>query len=221
MTTYSWRQFDIRTYAVITSLVISAFVILFPDSPNDDSYTYIRTAEIFLDQGITAAYQHYSWATYSILIGLVGSSGIDLFTAAYLLNALFYAILTYAFISIVMEIDASIKVVAMAAVTVLVYPQLNEYRYFIIRDSGFWALSLLAFYQYLRFAKTAESKFAVGFCAALLLAATLRAEAMIYLLATPLALLFDNRFERPQRNRRFLLLAGMVATAIVAARIEP
>ena len=62
MTDYNWRQFDIRIFAVIASLVISAFTILVPDTPNDDAFVYIRTAEIVLSDGIAAAFQHYASA---------------------------------------------------------------------------------------------------------------------------------------------------------------
>jgi len=37
--------------AVILSVLISIITILFPDTPNDDAYVYIKTAEIFLAEG--------------------------------------------------------------------------------------------------------------------------------------------------------------------------
>ena len=71
MSQFNWRQLDIRIYAVCASLMISLFTILIPDTLNDDAYVYIRTAGIALDDGIAAAFQHYSWATYSLLIAAV------------------------------------------------------------------------------------------------------------------------------------------------------
>ena len=122
---FNWRQVDIRIYAVLASLLISTFTILVPQYANDDAYTYIRTAEIFSNDGFSAAFQHNSWATYSILISLFGLLGIKIFTAAYLVNALFFALLVFAFISIVKEIDDSESLLVFAAVSILVYPELN------------------------------------------------------------------------------------------------
>ena len=216
---YNWRQLDIRLYAVIASLLISGFTILLPDTPNDDAYVYIRTAEIFLSDGFAAAFAHYSWASYSILIALVSTLGFSLFTAAFVINALFYVMLVYAFISIVKEIDDSKLVLVMAAISILVYPQLNEYRYFIIRDIGFWALSIFSLWQFLQYAKHHSLKFATAFCCSLLFAASLRAEAIIYLIATPFALLLDTRYVKQDRRRYFFTLTGIVVAAIVIALV--
>ncbi|MEX2130582.1 MAG: hypothetical protein WD772_03780, partial [Pseudohongiellaceae bacterium] len=60
---FSWPQLDIRFYAVAASLLISVLTYLTRTTPNDDSYIYIRTAEIFLDEGVAAAIAHYQWAT--------------------------------------------------------------------------------------------------------------------------------------------------------------
>jgi len=137
---------------------------------------------------------------------------MGLFTAAYVIDSIWYALIVFAFISIVKETQPSKLVVVLAAIVVLVHPQLNEYRTSVIRDSGFWALSLIALWQYLLYARIGSVKFAAGFCGALLIATTLRPEALFYLAAAPFALLFDPRFERDESQRRFLTLAGLVTT---------
>ncbi len=206
------NQFDIRVSAVVASLLISIIIFLspFPYTPNDDAYIYIRTADIFLNDGLAAAFQHYSWASYPVLIGLTSKLGLELFSAAYLVNALFYALLTFSFVSIVREMHNSRLVLAFSAIVMLLYPQLNEYRTYVIRDTGFWALTLFSLWLLLLFAKTGLIKFAIGFCGALLFAMSLRPEALFYLLVTPLALLFDRRFDKQICQRRFLQLAGLV-----------
>lgn len=206
------NQFDIRVYAVVASLLISGIIFLspLPYTPNDDAYIYIRTADIFLNDGLAAAFQHYSWASYPVLIGLTSKLGLELFPAAHLVNALFYALLTFSFVSIVMEMHNSRLVLALSAIVILLYPQLNEYRTYVIRDTGFWALTLLAFWLLLLFAKTGLIQFAIGFCGALLFAMSLRPEALFYLIFTPLALLFDHRFDKQVCQRRFLMLASLV-----------
>jgi len=205
-----WRQHDIRWIAVAASLVLSIFTLLLQEIPNSDAYTYARTAEIFLADGLVAAYQHYPWATYSILIGIVSVSGLDVFSAGLFVNAAFYAILVYAFLSIVKEINDSKALLAIAAVCILVYPQLNEYRDLLIRDIGFWALSLAALWQYLLYAKAQSLRSASIFCACLLLAASFRAEALAYLAFIPLALLFDTHLEASARKRLLVRMYTLV-----------
>ena len=205
-----WRQHDIRRIAVAASLVLSIFTLLLQELPNSDAYTYARTAEIFLAEGIVAAYQHYSWATYSILIGIVSVTGMDVFSAGLFINAMFYAILVYAFLSIVKEIDSSEPLLAIAAVCILVYPQLNEYRDLLIRDIGFWALSLVALWQQLLYAKTQSTRSAIMFCASLLLATSFRAEAFVYLAFAPLALLLNTRLEIGARKTLLIKMYAIV-----------
>jgi len=211
-----WRQYDIRVIAVAASLLLSVFTLALQGIPNSDAYTYARTADIFLSDGLAAAYQHYSWASYSVLIGIVSWTGVDVFSAGLLVNAFFYALLVYAFLSIVKEISDSEALLALSAVSILVYPQLNEYRELIIRDIGFWALSLLALWQYLVYVRTQSLRCALIFAAAFLFAASFRSEALAYLLLTPLALVFDTRLERGAALRLLLRLYGIIlAVALV------
>ncbi len=212
----NWQQTDVRWSAVLASLLLSVFTLTFQRIPNADAYTYIRTAEIFLSEGIAAAYQHYSWGTYSILIGVVSWLGVDLFSAGLLLNAIFYAILVFSFVSIVREIDDRKPLLVISAICILVYPQLNEYRDLVIRDSAFWGLSVLAFWQYLLYARTRLSRHGFIYCAAMLLATAFRAEALSYLIFTPFALLLDTRIEPIARRKLFFrLLAIAVAMAVI------
>ena len=219
MTNDNRRHTDIRLFAVLASLLITIFTIAVPDTPNDDAYTYIRTAEIFLADGPGASFQHYEWAGYPVLIALTSQLGFSLFTAAYMINGLFYALLIYAYLSIVRLMDGSRLVMLMAALCVLLYPQLNEYRYLIIRDIGFWAFSLFALWQFLRYTETCNIKFAFSFSLALLVAAGFRAEAVVYLLLTPPALLFDVRHSKQVCRRAFLQLMTVVLASLLGAAL--
>jgi hypothetical protein len=214
----NWQQYDIRLIAVAISLVISIIIILIPDTPNNDAFTYIRAAEIFQQQGLTAAFQHYSWASYSILIALLSNLGFNLFTSALLINSVFYALLVHSFLSIVKEIDESKVLLLLAAVSILFYPQLNEFRSFIIRDTGFWALTIFSLYQLLLYSRLQTPIYGFMFCAALLFAATFRVEAIAFLVTVPFALLLDKRSERTP-VKVFLSLYGIIVLAMVLALI--
>ncbi|MCY4356990.1 MAG: hypothetical protein OXD01_05655 [Gammaproteobacteria bacterium] len=210
MRDFRWQDYDVRWLAVAASAFLSVYTLVWPQLPNDDAYTYIRTADIFLNEGIMAALDHYSWAGYSIAIGLFSQLGFSLFTAAYLLNALFHALLVYSFVSVVKTIDDSISVVWMAALIVLVFPELNEYRYMIIRDTGFWALLTLGLWQFLLYFRGRKLRHGISFVLAVSLALIFRAEAMLYLLLTPICLLFDRRQDISRNLRDFLILTGVM-----------
>jgi hypothetical protein len=204
MTNRRWQDIDIRWLAVLASLAVSLYTLLLPDIPNDDAYVYMRTAEIYLAEGLAAALEHYSWPAYPVLIAEISRLGLSTLNSALLINALFFALLVYAFISIVQELDNRRSIAMLAAITILLYPELNEFRYMVIRDVGFWALGLLAIWQYLQFTADPRSRHAAGFTLALILATLFRVEAIAWLALMPLALFLDSRFDRQKALSLFL-----------------
>ena len=185
----AWRYWDIRYLAVIASLLLSGLSALNASLPNDDAYTYLRTAEIFLNDGIGAAISHYTWAGYPILIGITSLTGLSLLQAAYTLNAMFYGLLVFSYISIVRQIDNSKLTAYLGALTVLAYPELNEYRDMVIRDIGYWSLCLFAIWRFMIYRDSRQFSALATFVIVMIAAALFRAEALIYLLAIPLVLL--------------------------------
>ncbi len=206
-------RLDARIWAVAASLLLSVHVGFAVSVPNDDAFLYARTAEIFLQDGVGAAFEHFAWAGYPVLIGLVATAGLEVLTAAYLLNALFFAVLTFAFASICREFSQDRGLLALAALTILLFPEINEYRFQILRDSGFWAFAMLGLWQLIRYGAEGRWKCCLYFCGALLLAAIFRPEALLYLLLAPLCLLFDRRRGRAER---YLLCLRAQAAAVVA-----
>ena len=120
--------------------------------------------------------------------------GLSLLQAAYTLNAVFYGLLVFSYISIIQKIDKSRLVAFLGTVTVLAYPELNEYRDMVIRDIGYWSLSLFAIWRFMFYGDSRQFSDLATFVIAMIAAAIFRAEALVYLLAIPLVLLFDRRF---------------------------
>ena len=218
MSKYNWEQIDSRLIAVAASLLVSLLGILSNGLPNDDAYAYIRTADIALNDGIAAAVQHYAWASYSLIIAAISLLGFDLFTSAYLINSAFYGLLVYSFLSIVRLIDDAPLVSLLAVFCILLYPQLNEYRFDVIRDVGYWALSLFALWQFLLYYRLQQNQNLIAFGMSLLLATSFRPEAIVYLVVTPFSLLFDSRYEPALCRRHFAKAIGM-ALGILACSI--
>jgi hypothetical protein len=205
--------------AVVASFLISWYTISFPISPNNDAYVYVRTAEIFLDEGFKAAVSYYTWAFYSILIAITARSiEIDLFLAAHLVNAVLFAILTFSYLSILKEISENRNTLILGALFLLSYPTLNEYRYDIIRDSGFLAFSILALWQFLVFKRCEKTINILWYCIALIIAFTFRFEALLYLIFTPVVILLDSTKSLRERGNQYLTFLGtMLSVFIVLA----
>ncbi|MEK7259066.1 MAG: hypothetical protein AAB211_04640 [Pseudomonadota bacterium] len=200
-----WRDLDIRLWAVIASLLLSFLNALLNPIPNADAFEYVRTAEIFLNEGLAAAYAYQPSATYPVLFGALHQlTGLDLFAAAQVINALLFAALVYAFISLAREIRASERVTLLAAITVLIFPQLNEYRFYLIRDIGFIALLLLGMLFLIRYGKRQHWQNAALFVTCTSAAVLFRSEALVYLPLAPLGLLW---------NRELTLRARVMAVA--------
>ncbi len=205
---------DIRIIGVLISLLISCFTTLNPSLPNDDAYSYIRIAEIALNEGIYASWQYYSWATYSLLIAFVGKLGIDLITAAHIVNAFFLSLLVYSYISIVSLLDTSKPVAILAVICILVFPSLNEFRFDIIRDIAMWALCLFGLWQFLLFMESNQLRNFLVFCGSITVASFFRAEAIIYMFSLPMALLFDDRHQRKFRYQQLKKCIGIIASVL-------
>jgi hypothetical protein len=208
---FNLRRIDIRYLAVTASLLISFLMRVFPSSLNDDSYVYIRTAQIFLDQGIEAAVSHYSWPVFSILIALVSKIGLNLFSSAFLISSLFFALLTFALLSIVKVIDSDRTTLAVAAVCILVFPELNEYRSMIIRDVAFWSLLSFSLWQLLLYTKYQLLTHCIGFSASLILATAFRVEALAYLIVIPLVhIIFTSTKELRKPYYKLFYVSGLI-----------
>jgi hypothetical protein len=207
----------IRAVTVTLSLLLSWLALALNDQPNHDAYEYVRAAEIVLQSGLTDAYAHYQWAHYSLLLaGIHALTGVDIFTAAYLLNATLFALISLGFVNLVAAATPSRRVVWLAVLIILIFPTLNESRYLIVRDTGFLAFSLLAMLQLLRYWLTLRMRHAVLFVLSCLLAALFRPEAMVFWMLSPLALLFNNSHS-PAACRRGL--TTIIAISVVTAAL--
>ena len=206
---------DMRIIGVLISLLVSCFTILNPSLPNDDAYSYIRIAEIALNEGINASWQYYSWASYPLLIAFVSNLGTDLITAAHIVNAFFLSLLVYSYISIVSFLNASKSVSILAATCILLFPTLNELRFDIIRDIAMWALSLFGLWHFLLFLESNRLQNFLVFCGSIALASLFRVEAIIYIFSLPIALLFDNRHQKQFRYQQLKKCIVIIASVLI------
>ena len=189
-----------------------------------DSLLYIHTARLYVDHGFQAALASYSWPFISILIGLVHqATGLSLLVAGHTIIAIFYALLTCTFISIVRDLGGSQKAQLLAMLVVIIFPTINDYRSYITRDAGYWLFSLLSLQQLLRFTLHNHYKHAFGWLLSVGLAIGFRTEGLFIAALAPLAILADKQFifrERLIKTGRLyalLLAAASLAAAVVLA----
>lgn len=140
--------------AVAGSLVLSAYKISLASTINNDGLLYLHVAQVFAEQGLGAAFSQFNWPFFSVLIGLLHKAlGLGYEGAAYLLNALLLALLCGSFVRLYKTATAAEGRPWLAAAVVVLSPLLTDYRAFLVRDIGYWALSLWAvlhFCQYCR-----------------------------------------------------------------------
>lgn len=213
---------DIRFVRIVTilgSLLLSLLAVLLNELPNTDAYTYARTADLALSEGIGAAFQHYQWAHFPLMMASLHSvTGLSMFTAANVINALLFALLSISFVNIVAAITPSRRTIWLAVACVLLYPHLNEFRAYIIRDIGYLAFCLLAVYYLIVYAESLRLRFGMYFMLSCLTASLFRPEALLFLFVTPVAILVPNQSLVNLRQRAFLRLQSLsVLTVCVMA----
>lgn len=207
----------VRMVTVLGSLLLSLTAVLLNELPNTDAYTYARAADIALSQGVGAAFQHYQWAHFPLMMaGVHNITGLSMFAAANIINALLFALLSVSFVNIVAAITPSRRTIWLAVACVLVYPHLNEFRAYIIRDIGYLAFCLLAVYYLIVYAESLRLRFGLYFMLSCLAASLFRPEALLFLFATPVAILVPTQSLVNLRQRAFLRLQALsVLTVLV------
>jgi hypothetical protein len=197
----------IRVTTVLLSLFLSWLAVTLQGQPNTDAYTYIRAAEMALQAGIPAAYEHHQWAHLSVLIAwLTKLTGMDLLQSAYVLSAFMFALLSLCFVNLVAALAPTRRVVWLAVIVILSYPHINEFRAYIIRDMGFLAFMLAAMLQLLYYNRSLLMRHVSLFIVYSLIASLFRPEALLFMFVAPVSLLMNRLLSENNRRRGFLRL---------------
>jgi hypothetical protein len=182
--TYSERHTHLLLVAA--SCALSALAILRDPLINDDGVLYLVLAQTLERDGLEAALALFGWPWYSVLIAaLHGLTGLSLVVSAHLLDTALLALLALGFCRLVAILFADPRAFAWAALVLLLLPQLNEYRSYVIRDSGFWALLLSALVPLARFDHSRRWADAAAWTVLVALAALFRPEALVFAVLLP------------------------------------
>lgn len=201
--------------SVLISIFLSALVVMQDDMPNNDGVLYLYGADLILAGEWDKALQLFNWPFYSMLLAAVGwITGLETELVAHMVNALFHGLLVYAFLKATIELGADRGVLLVAAAFILVFPNLNEYRSEIVRDHGYWAISMLALVWLMRCVRDFRTSRLLAGLAALAVAALFRIEGFVLLAAAPLVLVFSEKLSRATRTK--LIAKTYLAFAVVA-----
>jgi hypothetical protein len=191
---YLIDQFNyIRPIAAILSL-ITLFIAVNTQNPiNNDGILYLKTAEAFIDSGWQEAMKYFNWPFYSIFIAWLSQiTHLSFENSTYVLNAVLLVIIVTSFIALIEELGGSRFVQFLGALIILSHPQLHHYQHYIVRGFGYWAFSLLALLNFIRFFKYLKWQYALGWGIFISIAILFRPEGLLICCFGPLVLLFRS-----------------------------
>jgi hypothetical protein len=206
----------IRIFTALASLLLSLQAVYFDDIINRDGIMYLQMTEAYLSGGMAAAKLIYDWPVFSILIAWLHQlSSLSIETCGFTINSFLFILLTDALILISGLLVTSQRQLAIAAILILCFIPINEYRDFILRDPGYWAFSSLALYQFMVFVKNPNYKAATLWQIFIVVAILFRIEGTVVLFTLPFFLFFINPIT-PAIRQYFQSLYLAISTAVLA-----
>lgn len=191
---------------------------------NVDAVLYLEMAKRFAADNYQGALQLYNWPLFPWLMAMTHKmTGLSVQYAAHLLEASFFGITTWSFLTLAREGGGNRTTLVSAAILLFSAPYLvGDVLPMIMRDQGFWAFYLLSLLFFFRFYEKQKFTDALIWQIAAILAVLFRVEAVSFIILLPLCLLF--RSDISVKSRLVLLfqsyslsLAGVAATTIALA----
>ncbi len=194
--------FTLYIFAILGSIALSLWL----NSTaliNNDGILYLNVAKSFIEGGLHAATDVYSWPFYSILIALTQQlTHLSLESAALLLNIVLCTLVVTGFITLVKLLGGNFGVQVCAAIIILLFTGLNDYRASIVRDFGHWAFMLYALYFLILYAQKRKLGFAIAWNVCILIAFLFRTEAIFLMIFAPFVLLLPT--QSPPFHKRLM-----------------
>ena len=208
---------DLRIVAAV-SLLLSLWLILIEPVINRDAIIYLRTAEAYLHDGLMASLGLFDRPFLSIMMAWLHQlTGLSLLHSGLVLGALFYALLSTAFVSNVRILGGDHRVQLIAAVVILSHPMIASGRDSIMRDAPFWAFSLLAFRMLLLYVRQPTLRHQLQWFTFVAMAALFRFESIFFAVLAPVAVFFAS--DQSNRLSISLRLLALPLAAIIVVQI--
>lgn len=190
-------------FTFVASFLLSTIAVS-SGNLNRDGMLYVESARAFIDGGLTAATQVFSWPFLPVLMGLLAElTGLSPEWCGHALNILFMSGACALLVAIIRRNDPQLA--WLAAVVVLALPGLNDYRNELIREYGCWFFMLLAFRLTIDWPENPGWLRALAIQGSLMLAALFRPEVLVYY---PCLVLWQHFRAEPGRRWRGSLMLG-------------
>ncbi len=210
---------DLRVIAAL-SLLLSLWLILIEPVINRDAIIYLRTAEAYLHDGALASFAIFDRPFLSIIMALLHQlTGLSLLHSGLVLSAVFYAVLSTAFVSIVRLLGGNRRVQIIAAIVILSHPMIGAGRDSIMRDAPFWAFSLLAFRTLLLYVRQPALKYNFQWFSFIVIATLFRFEGLFFAALAPVAVFTAASYDMRLKVSLRLLILPVVAMVIAGVAI--
>jgi len=217
--------------AVIASILLTIGAIALDPIINNDGVLYLTVAEELALGNFYNAFTLYKWPFFSGLITITHSlTGLSLLYSAYFLNIVFHTLSVIGFLACVHALGANKRTLVIAAILILLFPSMNKYRAFIIRDAGFLALYLWTIYHLIQGITHQRISHLIWATITILFASLFRIEAIAPLFILPLHMQY---LRSRGRKRKAWLVATIISSITVflgmsiwlfgehASRIQP
>lgn len=187
-------------------LIASWIIYLQHGWVTSDSILYFEMARLIADGQWNAAISMFKWPFYPSLIALVHmATGLSIQVSAQCLSVIFFATSLWALFKIIALLGGNQRAQLLAAFMLFGSGYIvGDIMPMSTRDQGYWALMLLALWQFIVFYKQGSIKNALAWQALALLATLFRVEGAVYILAFPLALFVFPR-SKDKVNTLYLL----------------
>jgi len=203
----------IRIFTALASLILSLIAVYLDDLINRDGVLYMDTASAYLRGGLEEAAKLYNWPFFSIIIAYLHKlTSLSLQTIAYFITGLLFALLNDTLIRISHKLLSNTKQLVIAALFILCFQPINEYRDFIVRDIGYWAFASLSLYYLIIFIETPTFKIATLWQLAIVIAVLFRLEGVVLLFGLPL---FLFAVKKPANGFKHYLLLNYLFIVIL------
>lgn len=184
----------LRLLTALASILLSTLAYYSDDIINSDAVLYVYTIQAFTEGGISAMSELYNWPFFSIITSLFSQlTHIPAELSAKIICGALFVLFTDSLLQLSTKILPAERYIVIAAVLIICFSTINNYRDFIIRDIGYWAFCSLAVYQFICFLETQKGKHAVLWQTFIIIAILFRIEGAVLLVLTPLFLAFSKQ----------------------------
>lgn len=207
-----------RVTVALISFLLSVLAVVTDDIINADGILYVNMAEAFLGGGLSASAELYNWPFFAILTALVSKLlFIPIEASANIINIAFYVWLTDILLLISHSFLPTFRHTIVAGLLILSFYTLNEYRDFIIRDVGYWALSFLALWQLLKFERTFLTRYLFSWQIIAIMAILFRVEGTVILATMAMYLLLMPNHSISRKLKYIAIAYSMPVVAALSA----